>query len=408
MDYYALLDLVTDLGYELAMCGAETFRMEESVNRIMRAYGVQAEAFAIPNCLIVSMETPGGKPMTRMRRIGFHGNDLDGVEKFNQLSRTICERTPSPQDGRIWLHAVRKTRRTYNLPMQLVGSFLGALGFSFFFGGSVTDALWAGLCGVVMGLIGAATSYFKTNPFFSTILSAFFSAVIAYTLSSFGLMDNVDTTIIGALMILVPGLLFTNAMRDIIYGDTNSGINRIVQVLLIAMAIALGTAAAWSVTNYLWGHPPIAVPIRYSGVFQCLVCLIGCIGFSILFNIHGGGIWLCAIGGMMTWAVYLIAMELGCGLVGANFYGAFFSAVYSEVMARIRKYPAISYLVVSIFPLLPGAGIYYTVSFALENQMQQALDKGLETASIAGVMAVGILMVSTAVRVLTIWKYRRK
>lgn len=408
MDYYALLDLVTDLGYELAMCGAETFRVEESANRILKAYGVQAEAFAIPNCLIVSMETPGGKPMTRMRRIGFHGNDLDGVEKFNQLSRTICERTPSPQDARIWLHAVRKTRRTYSLPLHLLGNFLGAFGFGFFFGGTMPDALWAGLCGIVMGLIGTATSYFKTNPFFSTIISAFFSAFLAYSLSCFGLMDNVDTSIIGTLMILVPGLLFTNAMRDIIYGDTNSGINRIVQVFLIGMAIALGTAAAWSVTNALWGHPPVTAPIRYSGVFQCLVCLVGCIGFAILFNIHGNGIWLCAVGGMLTWAVYLIAAKLGCGIIGANFWAAFFSSAYSEVMARIRKYPAISYLVVSIFPLLPGAGIYYTVSYALENQMQLALNKGLETASIAGVMAVGILMVSTAVRVLTILKNRRK
>ena len=49
MDYSALLDLATDLGYELAMAGAETFRVEESVQRVMAAYGVEAEVFAIPN-----------------------------------------------------------------------------------------------------------------------------------------------------------------------------------------------------------------------------------------------------------------------------------------------------------------------------------------------------------------------
>ena len=77
-------------------------------------------------------------------------------------------------------------------------------------------------------------------------------------------------------------------------------------------------------------------------------------------------------------------------------------------MARIRKYPAISYLVVSIFPLLPGAGIYYTVSFALKNQMELALDKGLQTVSIAGVMAVGILLGSTAFRIYSDWKFHKK
>ena len=107
MDYDSLLDLVTDLGYELAMSGAETFRVEESITRILAAYGVRAEVFAIPNCLIVSLKTSDGRSMTRMRRIGFHGNDLDAVERLNNLSRTLCSRAPDPRDGQVWLHAVK-------------------------------------------------------------------------------------------------------------------------------------------------------------------------------------------------------------------------------------------------------------------------------------------------------------
>ena len=256
--------------------------------------------------------------------------------------------------------------------------------------------------------MGKFMSDLKANQFFSTIASAFLSALIAYSVFAFGLMRNVDASIIGTLMILVPGLLFTNGMRDIIYGDTNSGINRMVQVLLIAMGIALGTAAAWHVTATLWGHPVIPAPIAYSGIMQCLWAFIGCIGFAILFNVHSLGVWICAAGGLITWAVYLLAEYLGADVIAANFWAALFASAYSETMARVRKYPAISYLVVSIFPLLPGAGIYYTVSYALENQMDLAVSKGLETAAIAGVMAVGILMVSTAVRVLNIWKLNRK
>ena len=77
MQYSALLDLATDVGYELAMCGAETFRVEESISRILAAYGIDSEVFAIPNYLIVSTLDPDGSPVTRMRRIGPHGNDLD-------------------------------------------------------------------------------------------------------------------------------------------------------------------------------------------------------------------------------------------------------------------------------------------------------------------------------------------
>ena len=408
MNYSALLDLATDIGYELAMCGAETFRIEDSINRIMTTYDVASEVFAIPNCLIVSIETPEGKPMTRMRRIGYHGNDLDGVELFNAMSRAICNRKPSIEEARSWFAQIHKVRRSYSLPVYLLGNALGAFGFSLFFGGNHVDACLSALCGLMIGLMSRFMGNMKTNPFFKTIASSFVMALIAYTMAGLGLTGNVDAVIIGALMILVPGLLFTNAMRDIIYGDTNSGVNRIVQVLLIAMAIALGTAAAWGITADIWPHVGSSGGIIYNYSTQCIVCLIGCIGFGILFNVHGTSLPLCALGGCFTWLVYLLVFQYSGNIYLANFWAATFAAAYAEVMARSRKHPAISYLVVSLFPLLPGAGIYYTMGYALEGSMSLALHKGLQTAAIAGVMAVGILLVSTATRAFYIWYFQRK
>ena len=99
MDYHVLLDLATDLGYELAMSGAETFRVEESISRVLASYGLESEVFAIPNYLIVSIIGDDGRPITRMRRIGPHGNDLDNVEKLSGLSRALCNRKPDPKNG---------------------------------------------------------------------------------------------------------------------------------------------------------------------------------------------------------------------------------------------------------------------------------------------------------------------
>lgn len=63
MDYKLLLDMAVDLGYELAMAGAETFRVEESISRVLAAYGVESEVFAITNYLMVSIITDDGTPM---------------------------------------------------------------------------------------------------------------------------------------------------------------------------------------------------------------------------------------------------------------------------------------------------------------------------------------------------------
>ena len=134
---------------------------------------------------------------------------------------------------------------------------------------------------------------------------------------------------------------------------------------------------------------------------------LGCIGFSILFNIHGPGVALCAIGGGLSWLVYRIAGELGCGDIVCYFWSALFASVYSETMARVRKYPAISYLVVSIFPLIPGAGVYYTMNYAVLGQMEAFAHQGMYTAAIAGIMAVGILLGSTVFRIYSDWKLKK-
>ena len=272
------------------------------------------------------------------------------------------------------------------------------------------DMLLAGLCGILGGLINHFLERMTVNPLFVTIFTALVMALAAYGMNVAGILQNVDGVVIGTLMILVPGLLFTNAMRDIIHGDTNSGITRIVQVLLIAMGMALGTAIAWKAAAILWREPVSLKGSANPLLITCLGSLMGCVGFSILFNIHGPGGTLCALGGVLTWLVYDLAMRfLGEEMI-AFFLGSFFASVYAEVMARIRKYPAISYLVVSLFPLIPGAGIYYTMNYAVHGNMERFAAQGMHTAAIAGVIAVGVLLVTTIVRLSYTWRelYPRK
>lgn len=408
MDYNILLDMATDLGYELAMSGAETFRVEESITRVLAAYGVEAEVFAIPNYLIVCIHPDGGQPITRMRRIGLHGNDLDSVEKFSGLSRAYCNRKPEPSVGLKWIDYVRGQKLKYSKSMIYLGNFLGAAGYSLFFGGNLIDAVCSGICGMLIGFVDRIMSELKANQFFRTIAESFLMALLAYAMGALRISSSPDAVTIGALMILVPGLLFTNAMRDIIYGDTNSGINRIVQVFLIAVALALGTATAWNLASSMWGSPVSSDAIVYSVLAECLFCFIGCTGFAILFNIHGPGGLLCALGGVITWFIYRLALEISGSDITAYFWGALGASFYSEIMARIRKYPAISYLVVSIFPLIPGAGVYYTMNHAVQGNMEQFALKGMHTAAIAGIIAVGILLASTIFRVYSVWKSKKK
>lgn len=405
MDYYLLTDLAAQVGHGLAISGAETFRVEDTIRRILRAYGIECEVFAIPNCLTISFEAANGKPLTIMKRIGFHGNDLDAVEQFNALSRRICRETPEVEVAVQWLEETQAACRRYSLPVYYLGHYLGGL--------RLLLCLWRHPAGQpVGGAVGADHRSCQRvfEPAGGEPLLSHHRRLLLHGGSGIsGGQSGVDgfrgLFYHRALMILVPGLLITNSMRDIIYGDTNSGINRIVQVLLSAFAIALGTAAAWRITSGLYGLP-VSTGVVHPFWVQGLAVLVGCVGFAILFNVHGGGMWLCTLGGVATWMVYLLAQQLGYGVYSMNFFATLVAALYAETMARIRKYPVTSYLVVSTFPLLPGAGIYYTMSLGLAGDFHAALAKGLETAGIAGCLAVGILLVSTLFRLPAEWKRR--
>ena len=148
MDYDALLSGCCEVGRQLLRCGAEIQRAEDTVCRLLRAYGLEGEVFAIPNCIWVSVQAPGGRLHAAMRRVPLSAVDIEGIERFNDLSRQLCAHPP--QDPGEILDRCRQTRERlacYSIPLRLLGYFLGAFFFALFFSGGWTEAAAAGLAG---------------------------------------------------------------------------------------------------------------------------------------------------------------------------------------------------------------------------------------------------------------------
>ena len=108
LDYNKLLGLVGEMGYRLMESGAEIYRVEESVRRLLTAYGLQPQVFAIPNCLIVSFNTPTGHPITQMRRIPAHGTDIELLERCNDLCRRLCQEVPPLEEAKAQVDALEE------------------------------------------------------------------------------------------------------------------------------------------------------------------------------------------------------------------------------------------------------------------------------------------------------------
>lgn len=135
-------------------------------------------------------------------------------------------------------------------------------------------------------------------------------------------------------------------------------------------------------------------------LLPCLWAFIACVGFGLVFNIQGVGILICGLGAALGWLVYLLAMDLGSGDILAAFVAAMAISVYSELMARVRHCPVTGYLQVALLPLVPGAGIYYTMSYCVEGQTQLFISTLLHTFGMAASLSVGAMLVSSVLRAL--------
>lgn len=251
MDYDKLLNLGVELGRRLMDSGAEIYRVEESVERLLRAYGLEPQVFAIPNCLFVSVTTPQGHPITRMCRIPAHGTDIEMLERCNELCRRLCSEPAPVEEAARMVEQLSGSRR-FPPGVLLLGYAMTTSFFALFFGGGAGDFFSAGLCGLAVGAcILFGQRLIGSNIFFCTVVHAALIAALALLLVRAGVGRDLEAITIGTLMVLVPGRALTNAMREIMVGDIFSGLNRTAEVLLVATAIALGTAIPLVLGQYL-------------------------------------------------------------------------------------------------------------------------------------------------------------
>lgn len=141
-------------------------------------------------------------------------------------------------------------------------------------------------------------------------------------------------------------------------------------------------------------------------VYPCLCAFAACIGFGILYNIHGFGLVICAGCGTLGWLSYLLVEPLVHSDLIQIFVAALVISACAEIMARVRRCPVTAYQMVGLFPLVPGGGIYYAMEHAINGENDLFFATLMHTLGLAGALAVGVLLVSSAVRLVNVLRAR--
>ncbi len=231
--------LALDVGEGMLKNGGEVSRVESTIERICRAYGaVHVEVFSIISVINASVHMPDGTQSAQMRRIRSTGTDMYKLELFNEISRDICADTPplAAVDARI---REAKGRTAYPKWAAVPASAVAAAAFAVFFGGGVAEAVAALLIGALLGAIDLFAAN-RVNELAKTVVSAFAAGLLSSIAAL--LVSSADSGIImiGTIMLLVPGVAFGTALRDLLCGDLIAGGLKTMQACLAALMIAFG------------------------------------------------------------------------------------------------------------------------------------------------------------------------
>lgn len=245
-EVYDIMEVCLLAGKIMLQSGAETYRVEDTMERIARAFGVrEAHCYVTPTGIIFSIESTE-PTKTKLVRITERTTDLHKVTMVNSVSRQITNKEISLDEAFIALKEIEQSSVTYSTKLQVLAAAIASGCFLIMFNGSWIDFLPAVITGGV-GLI-SVIYFHRVVPI--KFISEFIGSIIIGMLSNFfiylGLGVELDKIIIGSVMPLVPGLLLTNAVRDLMAGHLVSGISKGAEALLTSFAIGSGIAVVLS------------------------------------------------------------------------------------------------------------------------------------------------------------------
>lgn len=236
-----ILTLANMAGKLALQSGAETYRVEDIITRICRHYGLNAQCFVSITCIITSVRNYKGELFCSVERVQSRTTNLNKIHLINQLVRDIKKYNFDEFTKQL---SIIDKEVSYRSLIYFIAYCSGAFFFALLGGGGVHDALSASIGGGLIFLISNFANKFQSNTFFLNTLGGFICTLSSYLTFKIGFTNTVSYSTIGTIMLLVPGIALTNAVRDLVAGDLLSGLSRAAEAFLIGAALASGTGFA--------------------------------------------------------------------------------------------------------------------------------------------------------------------
>lgn len=250
-----VLDLALKAGNLLLENGGEIYRVEETMQRIARYYGIkECDPFVLSSGIFLSGEDGKSGMYAKVRHIPISAVHFHKVTAVNQLSREIEEGHYTVEEAAVRLEEIRNMPGKKNWTRVLASGF-GCGGFGYILGGTIYDVMASFLVGIGLYIFLLWMEHRKkqTSKLVLNICGGFLVTLLSRAIFAAGMGSNIDFIIAGAVMPLVPGVSFVNGIRDLADGDYIAGSVRMLDALLVTFGIALGVGMYYMIALEIGG-----------------------------------------------------------------------------------------------------------------------------------------------------------
>ncbi len=391
------LEIILKAGKILLSSGAEISRTEDTMNYIARAMNFKdLEAYVSNRGIFATAKKDDNTEITRIYNVPEVDINLSKIESVNALSRRITQKSITIEEVINELEKIN-TMPDYSIFWRLVAYTIGASGFSYAIGSSITDSIIAGIIGLILGVYMCTIKRILSSDVLITILGSILIALLGNLFIHFELGSNLSVILLGAMIDIVPGVPFVNAIREYSQNNYNTGITLMMGALLTCISMAVGVAVVQSLLFNTQMIPLYTSNLDTNSLtsmfMRSIMAGIGTTAFAILFRVAKQHFIDCTILGFISWFLFLTLSSLQSNVMLSIFISGFIIAIASRILAVKRKCPAIVFLMTSLFPLLPGLSFYRSIYYMLMGQETISISFAKESFLIAFTIAISIVIV---------------
>lgn len=238
LNEYRVVTAVNKMGKILLRSGAETSRVENMLIEVCEHFKLNAQCFVTVTCIITSVRTEKNSIFSAVERVHGVSNNLNNIDRIQIIVSNITKYSIETFEKEL---IKIENEISYKNIIMMISHCFAAVSFCLLFKGGFKDTIVAGLGGIIVYFILKVSSSLKITNFFINTLCGFLATSIATFMYNINFLNSPSSASIGTIMLLVPGLALTNAIRDLINGDLLSGISRAVEAALIGTALGIGT-----------------------------------------------------------------------------------------------------------------------------------------------------------------------